>query len=287
MIAHVAAAGENKGRVLLCIGGGDEGDDFAANAAFDIAKAYSSEIEVLAIGHSEIARAEALSLARHVSHWPSTSSTASWDDISRDYALLSERSLRAVELRARRRNIPFRSRMADGDGITALKEACLVSGPWNAIVLGSSHAQTSAAVAEIFTTIEGATAVIACKSCAMTANGQVLAVIEDQEQLPSILRVAQRISFATRRQPRIMIVASNASDGAWLDAQARLTAGPDCGMAFDPVHTTASDVFATTDIIRRQKPAFVIARFGGTAAPDGQHLDAVIRNTGAAYFLVR
>ena len=49
MIAHVAAAGEDKGRVVLRLGAGVPASDIALEAAVAVARAFQSEIESLFI----------------------------------------------------------------------------------------------------------------------------------------------------------------------------------------------------------------------------------------------
>jgi hypothetical protein len=49
MIAHVAEAGENRGRVVLHIGAGRQVADIAIDAALRVALAYQSEIETLVV----------------------------------------------------------------------------------------------------------------------------------------------------------------------------------------------------------------------------------------------
>ena len=101
MIAHVAQADEQRGRVVLWLGASDETQDTAVDAALRLAQAFESEIESVFIEDRQLFDLAALPFAREIPLSGRGSRAMTTDALTRDIQVHASALQRQVLLRAR------------------------------------------------------------------------------------------------------------------------------------------------------------------------------------------
>ncbi|HKZ96156.1 MAG TPA: hypothetical protein VJ045_04170, partial [Hyphomicrobiaceae bacterium] len=158
MIAHVAEAGEERGRVVLRLGPTGSMSDIALEAAVRVAQAFQSEIESLFIEDQRLFDLASFPFAREVSLSGRQTRAISAEDIARELRALSAALNRKVAETARRAEVPVRFRTIRDEPVHALAAACTESGPWNVVALAEPLTSGGAGyLAELFAAVEGAT----------------------------------------------------------------------------------------------------------------------------------
>lgn len=292
MTVHIAAAGENRGRVIVWM---PSDGDISASLMADtlaVAGAYAAEIETLTIDDGEVARAAEFVISRTVALGGVSLSVDGGDGTLRatGFARLADRSNRNFAREARRRSVPFLATHVAGYGAEAIGQACRDKGPWNAIVVPAGEPGALARKVEsIFATIDGVTAVIIAAHATRTATpaGPIVAVVEDHDSMGSILRVAERLSGSTYLPMTLIVSATQLEEARWLESQARLLDSGFDKLKFETVVQSDPRARPVRAILERLQPRFVIARYGGCVAPEGDGLYSAIAASAAAHFLVR
>ncbi|MCB1511554.1 MAG: hypothetical protein KDJ36_11695 [Hyphomicrobiaceae bacterium] len=287
MIAHVAEAGEGRGRVLLRYMSGDA-SPLAIAAAVRIAQAFHSEIESLFIEDSQL-----FDLARH-----SFVRELSFDGrVSREITPRGiEASLRASFIAARRRilaaavaaEVPLRERVVRDEPVHAIAAACAHNGPWNVIALAEAFSSTTGgSIGEIFDAVTDVTGLVLVGPRASRTSGPIIVAAEDLDRLPGMVRAAERLARLSEAPIVIVVLADSEIELDELDAQIRLMLGdrPDVRLA----HAAAvrGEPAAAAEMIRRLSGGFLIARFGGTAAPREGGWRALVSALECPLFLIR
>ena len=134
MIAHVAEAGEFRGRVVLQFASGRP-SPVAIEAAIRIARAFQSEIESLFVEDTQLIELSGFPFAREISFSGRSTRTITSGDIERDIRFAFSEARRRVEAHARRAEVPLRQTIVRGEPVKALAAACAECGPWNLIAL--------------------------------------------------------------------------------------------------------------------------------------------------------
>ena len=135
MIAHVAAASEASGRVLLWLDPGGVSMPQTFDASARIAAAYAADLETVVIDGPSAGEVGDIPWA-HVSLlgkvMPKTRSETAFPD-ARYY--LAERQRREVADIAAPLGVRVSHASAGGDAIDRLAEMCLARGPWNIVAV--------------------------------------------------------------------------------------------------------------------------------------------------------
>jgi hypothetical protein len=273
MIAHVAEVGEDRGRVVLHVGAERHIAEVAINAAVRVAQAYQSEIETLVVEDQQLVDFASFSFAHEISLSGRKSRPLSASDMELDLKLQSAALHRRVATAARKADVRTYARVVREDPLPALAKACSERGPWNVVTLGRAlDAEDSAELQELFYGVDGTTGFVVTGANAHRTEGPVIAIIEDLERVPPMLRAAERLASATGGEAKLWLVANDADELDWMDGQARLALGLATPPQIEGFVVDASDVDGAAgtlaNLIKDQAAGFAIARFGGRLAPE-------------------
>lgn len=287
MIAHVAEAGEGRGRVLLRYMSGDA-SPVAIAAAVRVAQAFHSEIESLFIEDSQL-----FDLARH----PFVREISfSGREVRTITSRGIESSLRASFIAARRRilaaamaaEVPLRERIVRDEPVHALAAACAHNGPWNVIALAEAFsAAAGASINEIFDNVSDATGLVLVGPHASRTSGPVIVAAEDLERLPGMIRAAERLALVPKAPIVIAILADEDPEVDELDSQIRLMLGERPDIRIARTVAVRGEPAAAAEMIRRLAGGFLIARYGGRAAPREGGWRALVSALECPLFLIR
>lgn len=264
MIAHVAAAGEGRGRVVLHLAASGRMSDAAIDAALHLADAFQSEIETLFVADEQVLAFAQFPFAREIALTGRRSRNLSPADVETDLGHLAAALHRRVAAMAKRREICCSSRLIRGEPVTALATACAEPGPWNAVVLSGLPGELSPdLVPRLFAEVEGTTGIVIAggNAGAAPATGPVVALVEDLDDLAALLRSASRLAIPPGAGVRVVLAAKTQEQWAWMDGQARLALGEDAGDVIGPAVTGEDGASAAVQGLNALCPRLVIARF--------------------------
>lgn len=283
MIAHVAAAYEDSGRVVLWLDPESKCSPELLDAPVRLAAAFDADIETIIVDQEPDDRGGVP--VRRVRSIAGASEQAIV--ISRRFQLLAERCRRLTESVGAVHRVNIRHLNAHGDAIDRISEMCAANGPWNIVALARMPALGGhSVIGSLLANVSGATAFLLCGDKPADEIARVVVIVEDEERLPSMLRAAERLSGASG-VICIVIGAETSAEHAEIEAQARLMAGSADRVVFETAGPTFGVPGALTETIMRLKPSFVVARFGGSALADGRELARASAATRAPILLVR
>lgn len=276
MIAHVAAVGEERGRVVLRLTHGPA-HPMALDAAMRVAQAFHSEIESLFVEDLQLFELAAFPFACEISLTGRRRTLVTPESLALDMQHAAAALQRRIGELARRLEIPCRSTVVRDEPVNAVARACAEHGPWNVLVLAEPLAAASAGMlSELFAAVSGATGILVVGPNARRVAGPIVAEIDDIEHLEPILRTAEKLLDPTGEESLILLLAGHTeAETLEMEGQARLILGD------TPVATIARAVvrqgapIELAERLRREGSSFVLARFGGLLVPDHgdlQHL---------------
>ena len=267
MIAHVAEAGEDRGRVVVRLGETATSSPAALAAAIHVARAFRSEIEAIFAESPDIAAATAHDRARFVATnggsraFPQATLTAGLTHFA-------SASVRQFAAEARACGVSFKAKVVHDEPIPALSAACAERGPWNIVAFAepiTSRAR-AAVLNDALARVWGTTAFIAAGPMARWRPGPILAVVEDIERLTGLVRTAERLAALTGETVLVLPAAEDAIAQDWLEGEVALTLAPAAGtkvLSRPPFYGPA----AILSEIERHRPRLVLARHGGQVIP--------------------
>jgi len=267
MIAHVAEAGEDRGRVVVRLGTPAAASKAALAAAVHVARAFQSEIEAIFIEDPEIHAAAHHDKVRLLSA-TGRPRALTRSTLASSITHFATAATREVAECASGAGVAFNSQVVRGDTITALSAACAERGPWN--IVAFAEAITSAGRAEVLnaalTRVWGTTAFIAAGPTAVWRKGPIVAVIEDIERLTGFVRAAERLAAVTRDEVLLLPAAGDEIAQDWLDSEIRLTLQPGARTRLleRPKLGGGAGVRSEIELLA---PRLVLARHGGLAIP--------------------
>ncbi|MBS0243162.1 MAG: hypothetical protein JSS20_13370, partial [Proteobacteria bacterium] len=228
MIAHVAEAGEGKGRVVLRLTPAPP-NRFAIEAAIRVAQAFQSEVESLFVEDAKLLDVAALPFVHEISLTGRHRKPISRDDIERQMRAAAQAMARTVTEIAAGAEVPLYMTVVRDEPVQALAAACAARGPWNVIAL-SEPLGTAAkdTLAEIFASVPGTTGLVVVGPMVRRSSGRIVAVIEDIADFDAILRTARRIHATTKdAKLTLMLLAESEEEAVGMEEQARLAVGAD------------------------------------------------------------
>jgi hypothetical protein len=281
MIAHVAAASELSGRVVLWFDPESKCTPEMLDAPVRLAAAYDAEIETIVVDQS----------ADNGGGVPirNVACTRASDvhSVEHRFELLAQRCRRTVERAGSVRRIQVRHAFAQGDAVDRISEMCLARGPWNIVALAHIPAVGGYSVmGSLLANVSGATGFLLCVDEPVNKKPRVVVIVEDADRLPSMLRAAERLS-EPGNAVHVVLGAETAAEYAELEEQTRLLTADAPAVTFAAVGPTYGVPGALTDAVARMKPSFVVARFGGAALADGRELSRASAAMRAPILLVR
>lgn len=266
MIAHVAEAGEGRGRVVLRLDPAAKPSRIAVEAAVRVAEAFQSEIESLVVADQQLFEVTAFSFACEVSR-SGRVQPLSAEALQRDIAAAAAALSRSVRAAAARSGVRVHDRLVRDEPVRAVARTCAELGPWNVVALaepiGAGHA---AKIGQLFDAVLGATGIVVAGPRAARLSGPILVAIEDIDRLPPMLRAAERLAAVTRADIRLLIVSDEPHALEWMDDQARLVLGASPRVRLEPLHRARSAA-EVAERLRGLEGGFLIAQFGGVVVP--------------------
>lgn len=287
MIAHVAATGEDRGRVVLQLRSGNP-NGVALEAAIRVAQAFGSEIESLFVEDQQLFDCAAYSFVREISLTGRQRRALSAADVSRALHLAARGARRQVEALARKAEIPLRSRVVRDEPLRALSIACAESGPWNLVALADPvTAGNGGMLKTLLLEIAGTTGLVLVGPQGRRVSGPPIVAVEDTAVLPAMLRAAERLAALDGAQIVLLLIAPDDERLAWMDSEARLVVEgrEDVRIQYATVVRGAAAVVAET--LRRARGGFVIGQFGGLVVPDDGDLRPLLAALECPLLLVR
>lgn len=287
MIAHVAAASEARGRVVLRIASG-ETSLLGIEAAICVAEAFESEVEGFIVEDSAL-----MDLARHafvhvVSFDGRHRRPLDQAVLERDIRMASLAVQRRVEAIARRHQVTVACHTVRDNPVHALAAACAHRGPWNVVALAEPIGRsTNTQLAELFLAVADTTGVVVVGPKASRTRGPVVLALEDAARLGSMLPAADRLAKVTQGAVFVLIVAEDEAHAVELESQVRLLLAdrPDIAIVAVPETWGAASVVA--EALRRCRPGFVLAKLGGLVVPGEGSLAPLTSGLECPLLLVR
>ena len=271
MIAHVAEAGEARGRVIVRTVSA-RANDIAMQAAVRIAQAYRSEIESLYIEDAELIALARFAFVREITTY-GTSRPLTPSDVIRDLRHQFSALQRRLGLLAAAAQVPIHERYIRDEPLRALAITCADCGPWNVVVLTEPFGAGSAhEIAQLLDNVEDATGLVLVGPRANRVTGPVVMVLEDIDALSGMLRAGDRLVEGTDTPLMLAIMAGDTDTAGWLESQARLLLGERDDLHLVHLALAHAEPSLAAEAVRRMRPGLVIARFGGLLVPAADDL---------------
>lgn len=267
MIAHVAEAGEARGRVLFQLASARP-NPFAVEAAIWMARAFQSEIESLFVEDEQLFQLASFPFAREISFTGRQSRLISVEDVHRDMRFAFSQFQAEIERAARRAEVPVRATMVRGEAVSALADACTQCGPWNVIALAGQLASPSfPALEQLFDRISDATGLIVVGPRVCRLAGPVLVALENAEHLSGMLHAADRLAGVQNVTIQVAPIADDEVALEHLEGQMRLLLADRAEIEILAVPAARGGPPEVAELLRRLRAGLVIAEFGGLVVP--------------------
>ncbi len=293
MIAHVAAAGEQRGRVVLRLTH-DTPHPIALQAAMCVAQAFQSEIESLFVEDLALFELASFPFAREISFSGRRSSALSAESIAADMRHVAAAFQRTISALAQRAEIPLRATVIRDEPVTAVARACAECGPWNVVALAEPISAASPAMLHrLFASVVETTGVVVVGPNAKRTSGPVIAAVEDIAHLEPMLRTAERLMAVTGSESLgtetllLLLVGARDDDTMEMEGQARLVLGDKPLATITRVNVPQGAAIDLAERMRRLHGGFILARFGGLLVPREGSLDHLVQTLECPLFLMR
>ena len=264
MIAHVAAAGEERGRVVVWLPAAGRASAPAIEAAMLLARAFGSEVESLFVEDKQLFDLAQFPFARQLASGGEGWRGIAAPDLERELRFVGAALQRQVADAAKRAAIPCRARTLRDDPLGAVAKACAENGPWNVVAIAEPFAATDdKRLREVFANVSDTTGVVVAGPAARTFAGPVVAAVEHFERLNPMLKAAERLARVAGGEVKLMLVGNRPSNLSELEGRARLLLGESGGPALESVLAARGDVNAVAGAVRRHKAGLVLAQYGG------------------------
>lgn len=292
MIAHVAAAGERSGRVVLWLTGQTAASRIAIEAAMLLAQAFQAEVESLYVEDAQLFDLVEFPFARVIG-----ASGGSWEPLP--HATL-EREMRFAAAALQRQvaeaglaaGVPCNARVVRDEPLRALARACQENGPWNVVVVGEPLAPSDEQrLADLFERVTDTTAAVITGPLGRRSRGPVLAVVEEFDRLGPTLKAAQRLAPMCGGEVKLALVGDRRDELTWMEGEARLlcATGEEEGeiTAFESVLAANDDPAPLAAVLQRHRPGIALARYGGRLIAPGTNLRPLTSALECPLMLVR
>ena len=296
LMVHVAAAHENRGRVVLAAISGQP-HPVAVDAAFMLARAFDASVECQLIACPEVAALTAHPFAREVTYAGRIAPLAAIAVADHQTAEIA-RARRVISTAAENANVRLTTSVASDSLADALARACALQGPWNIVALAEPIAPADATrLPHLLDRIDGATGIVCVGPDAIAScSGPVAILVKDSDALPQMLRAAERLALAQRDTASggimLLLAGATSDDTAQLEAHVRLMLPG--GQTDTGVNVTIAETSSRhgtpaeiAEALRRLDPAWVITRASGAAGTPMAELAAVLSILRAPLLLVR
>jgi len=264
MIAHVAAAGEGRGRVVLWLGSSAQTSASAIEAAMLVARAFQSEVESLFVEDRQFFDLAEFPFARVIGANGEGWQSMPRADLERKMRFVGAALQRKVADEARKAAVPFQGRVVRDDPLNAVAKACAENGPWNVITIAEPFgAGDETRLGQVFANVADTTGVIIAGPMARRTQGPVVAVVEQFERLEPMMRAAKRLAGVTGGDVKLMLAGDRLDELSWMEGRVRLLLGDNDGPSLETVLAARGDVVPIVEAARRHKGGFLLAQYGG------------------------
>jgi nucleotide-binding universal stress UspA family protein len=265
MIAHVAAAGERSGRVVLWLGGA-AASRVAIEAALQLAQTFQAEIESLYVEDRQLFDLAEFPFARAIGDAGGGWQPLPQEGLERQLRFAAAALHRQVAEAAAAVSIPCHARVVRDEPMRAVARACAENGPWNLVVVGEPlRAGDEMRLCGLFEEVRDTTGAVITGPLACRTRGPVVAVVEEFDRLGPMLKTAQRLAAVAGGDVKLTLAGDRRDELAWMEGEARLLcAGEDGEVAeFETVLAANDDPAPLAAVLQRYKPGFALAQYGG------------------------
>ncbi len=288
MIAHVAQAGEGRGRVVLHLTGATP-SVVAIEAALRVAQAFQSELESLFVEDAALLDIAGLPFSREISLCGRHSRALSTESVERQMRAAASALAAMISKLARAADVPLHMTTVRDEPVHALAAACAERGPWNVVALAAPLAGIdAAALARLFAAVPGTTGLIVVGPRARRSQGRIVALVEDIAHFEATLATARRLQAASDQERLTLLLVAEADDEAQtMDEQVRLVIGDDEAIEIVRARVAPGAPGMAAELIRRLNAGFIVTHLGPLVVPpdgDQRPLAAVLQ---CPLFLIR
>lgn len=286
-IVHVAAASEDRGRVVLHVRSGNP-SPVAIAAAARLARAFGAAIESVFVEDQQLIDLAAHGFIREVSRWSGEPRVMSPDAMAQDLASEARAAQRRIAALAEQAEVPLRQRVMRDEPMRAIAVTCAECGPWNVIVLAEPFAgRGGIVIAELLREVSATTGVVVVGPRAGAPKGPVLVVVEDAERLPQLVRAAQRLAAEAEEEVALLVFGSTSDEVADRESHVRLALEDASHVVVHTAIVVGDGHAAAAEIVRRHGASIVLAQLGGIVLPLGDDLAELAQALSCPLFVVR
>lgn len=270
MIAHVAEAGEDRGRVLVVLGSAAQPSTAGVEAAAHLARVHAAGMEGLFVEDDQIAHLACYRFASEISRDGRSKRPYSMAVFDDDMSHAFDKFERRVNDAALKAGVPVCTKSVRGAWIESIDAVCREKGPWNVVSLAEPIGPASAKMlAGLLRQVADTTGLLVSAASVRPGDGPVLIVVEDGERLPAMTRLAERVCERGAGQIHVILAADNDEHVRWMESEARLFFSDRLMGNIECVVPVYASPDALAANICSRKASFVIAQFGGLLVPDG------------------
>lgn len=288
MIAHVAQAGEGRGRVVLHLTQANA-SSVALEAAVRVAQAFQSEIESLFVEDAELLDIAGLPFAKEISLCGRHSRPISRDTLQLEMRAAASALERRIAELARAADVPLHMTVVRNEPVKALAEACAAHGPWNVVALAAPLLDfDGAAIERLFTEVPGTTGLILVARTARRTQGRTVALVEDIAHFEAVLSTARRLDAASGgNNLTLLLVAETDEEAQTMDEQARLVIGDDETVEIVRARVATNAPGMAAELIRRLDAGIIVGRLGPLVMKPDVNLRPLAAVLECPLFLIR
>ena len=257
MIAHVAEASEERGRVVVRTTSART-SDIAFQAAVRIAQAFQSEIESLYVEDTELIALTRFPFVREIDTRGNAIREITHEGVVRDLRFQFVGLHRRLSKLASIAQVQVHERTVRDEPLRALSVTCADCGPWNLVVLAEPfNASSGEEIRLLLDNVLDATGLVLVGPRASRTTGAVVLALEDIEALPGMLRAGHRLIEGTDTPLIIAIVASDTETGEWIEAHARLALAEGSEVRIMSLNKGHANPASVAEALRQLKPGFL------------------------------
>ncbi|MDX2287753.1 MAG: hypothetical protein NW217_02895 [Hyphomicrobiaceae bacterium] len=287
MMAHVAASGEARGRVVLSLAATPRVPPLALAAAIRVAHAFGAEVEAVMIEDHRVLDAAGFPGAIALSGNGVDLGHAGLGSIEADLERAFAAARRAVELACRAAKVKAHARRVRGEPLSELASACAEMGPWNVVVLAESlRASGAEGLGRLLESVWDTTGFVMLGPLARRLDGPIIVAIEDLDRLPALLRTSERLAISGATEVVLVLIGDDAATLGWMEAEVRRTMMGERPREIRRVTAAHGAASAVIETLRRRAPGFLLARYGGLVVP-ADDLSAVCEGLECPLLVVR
>jgi hypothetical protein len=284
-MAHVAAAHEDRGRVVLRLSSSTP-HRMAVEAALRVARAYQASLESVYIEDQRLLDLSAHDGAAELSFSGRNRRSISAATFLWQFAYAAREAERRIAAMARLAEIPYAARTMRDTPSHALGRACAEKGPWNVVALAEPFcARDRDGLMQLIHEVDGVTGYVLVAPAVRRAHGPIVVVVEDAARLAQLMRIADRLGAHTR-EPVSVLISASAGELEHIEQAARLLLADRLDVSLQ-IAATYGDTAALADTLRRMRGGFVVGEAGQSLLPFDRSWQALVQSLECPLFIAR